>query len=146
MDRSTELRAGDEIERGPSSPRAPLAWIGVFLRGMAMGVAELVPGVSGGTIAFITGIYMELVQAIRGLTPSLALQAFRGEFLAAWHRGNLGFLAVLAAGMAVSVFGFASVVAWLLENREIHLWSFFFGLIVASVVTELRWRLLGLTF
>lgn len=127
--RLTEPGAGS-----PARPsRGPLAWIGVYLRGMAMGVAELIPGVSGGTIAFITGIYVELVRSIRSLQPGLLVQAFRGRIRWAWEEGNLGFLAVLGVGMVSSIFGFAAVVSWLLENREIHVWSFFFGLILASV-------------
>jgi putative membrane protein len=101
---------------------------------MAMGVAELIPGVSGGTIAFITGIYVELVRSIRALDLALARQALRGRIRRTWEEGNLGFLAVLVVGMATSVFGFAALVAWLLENREVYVWAFFFGLIVASAL------------
>jgi len=117
-----------------TTPRGVLGWIGVYLRGMAMGVAELVPGVSGGTIAFITGIYVELVRTIRKLDPALAMELIKGRVARAWRQGNLGFLMALGVGMATSVFGFAAVVAWLLENREVHVWAFFFGLIVASAL------------
>jgi putative membrane protein len=123
----------ETLDAHPPS-RGPLGWLGVFLRGMAMGIAELVPGVSGGTIAFITGIYVELVRSIRALTPALALRALRGDLPGVWRDGNGGFLGLLVVGMAVSIFGFASAVAWLLEHREVYLWAFFFGLIVASVL------------
>jgi putative membrane protein len=109
-------------------------WIGVHLRGMAMGIAELIPGVSGGTIAFITGIYVELVQAIRSFDGTLLNLALRGRFREVWERANLGFLAMLLVGMATSVVLFASVLAWLLEHREVWIWAFFFGLIMASVL------------
>ncbi len=99
-----------------------------------MGVAELVPGVSGGTIAFITGIYLELVATIRGLDHQWMLLVLRGQWREAWLRGNLGFLAVLLAGMGVSVILLAALVQWLFTHHEIYLWSFFFGLIAASVV------------
>jgi len=115
-----------------TTTRGPLEWGGVYLRGMAMGVAELIPGVSGGTIAFITGIYVELVKSIRALRAGLAVDVLRGRLARAWNEGNMSFLAVLGAGMVTSVFAFASVVAWLLANREIHVWAFFFGLILAS--------------
>ena len=108
-------------------------WVGVHLRGMAMGAAELVPGVSGGTIAFITGIYLELVRSIRGLDLGLLRLAASGRLGEAWRRGNLGFLGLLGVGMLTSVIFLASLLAWLLENREVHIWAFFFGLIVASV-------------
>ncbi len=98
-----------------------------------MGAAELVPGVSGGTIAFITGIYLELVRSIRGLEWSLVRLAVGGRPLEAWRRGNLGFLAMLGVGMLTSFVLFASMLAWLLEHREVQIWAFFFGLIVASV-------------
>ena len=93
-----------------TTPRGLLGWIGVYLRGMAMGVAELVPGVSGGTIAFITGIYVELVRTIRKLDPALAMDLLKGRVGGAWREGNLGFLAALGVGMATSVFGLAALV------------------------------------
>jgi putative membrane protein len=108
---------------------------------MAMGVAELIPGVSGGTIAFITGIYVELVSSIRALRPQVLVRGLQGRFRKAWEEGAMGFLTVLGAGMATSVFLFAGVVAQLLEHREVQVWAFFFGLIVASVVFVGRFAL-----
>ncbi len=98
-----------------------------------MGVAELVPGVSGGTIAFITGIYIELVRSVRRIGLPLARLVLKGRLREAWHEANLGFLIVLWAGMGTSVLSFAALVSWLLENRELQVWGFFFGLIAASV-------------
>ncbi len=99
-----------------------------------MGVAELVPGVSGGTIAFITGIYLELVRTIRGVNVALARLALTGRLREAWTRGNVGFILVLGAGMASGILALARIVSWLLEHRELEVWGFFFGLILASAV------------
>ncbi len=98
-----------------------------------MGLADLVPGVSGGTVAFISGIYDELVTTIAGLDRRL-LAAFRERGVrGVWQAGNLGFLAVLLAGIGTSVFAFAGLLHWLLANRPGELWAFFFGLVAASV-------------
>jgi putative membrane protein len=117
---------------GPRAGRGVRGWLAIFGKGAAMGVAELIPGVSGGTIAFITGIYVELVDSIRRIDLSLLGPLRRGDFRGLWTQANAGFLGVLGLGMAVSVFGLASLVAWLLEHRPLELWGFFFGLIVAS--------------
>lgn len=99
-----------------------------------MGLADLVPGVSGGTIAFISGIYDELVATIAGLDRRLLGALRERGVLGAWQAGNLGFLAVLLAGIGTSVFAFAGLLHWLLANRPAELWAFFFGLVAASVV------------
>ncbi|CAN5623209.1 DUF368 domain-containing protein [soil metagenome] len=120
-----------EVDR-PAAPREPGGWLGVYARGFAMGVAELVPGVSGGTIAFITGIYLELVRSIRGIGFRLLRLVGQGRVREAWREGNLGFLMVLGAGMGTAIVLLARIVGWLLENRELQVWGFFFGLILAS--------------
>lgn len=99
-----------------------------------MGLAELVPGVSGGTIAFITGIYLELVGAIRGAGEALLRDLPRWDVAGAWKRANAPFLLVLGAGMGTGILSLARIVSWLLENRELQIWGFFFGLILASVL------------
>jgi putative membrane protein len=99
-----------------------------------MGIAELVPGVSGGTIAFITGIYIELVRSVRRIGPHLLRLLLRGRIREAWVDGNLGFLILLWTGMGTSVLTFAWLVSWLLEHRELQVWGFFFGLILASAL------------
>ncbi len=99
-----------------------------------MGLADLVPGVSGGTIAFISGIYDELVATIAGLDRRLLGALREGGVRGAWQAGNLGFLAVLLAGIGTSVFAFAGLLHWLLANRPVELWAFFFGLVAASVL------------
>jgi putative membrane protein len=122
----------------PRERRGLLAWAGVVGRGGAMGVAELVPGVSGGTIAFVTGIYLELVGAIRAVDAAFLRLLVRGRLAEAWRHVNAGFLLALALGMGAAVVGLASTIEWLLRAHEILLWAFFFGLILASVVHVAR--------
>lgn len=99
-----------------------------------MGVAELVPGVSGGTIAFVAGIYEELITSINNVHPSL-ISVWRKEgFKAFWLKLNGNFLIALFVGMLISIFSFSKLITWLLENKPIPLWSFFFGLVLASVL------------
>ena len=107
---------------------------GVFARGLAMGVAEAVPGVSGGTIAFITGIYDALVRAIGSFAAVSPRTLLAGGWRGVAQRHQLPFLAALAAGMVVSFLAVARVIEHLLEARGPALYGFFFGLIAASVV------------
>ncbi len=107
--------------------------LGLALRGVAMGAADVVPGVSGGTIAFITGIYQELLATISNLNLGL-LKTWKNEgFKAFWKKGNFGFLLPLFVGIIISIASLAVFIEYLLEHHPIQLWSFFFGLIVASV-------------
>jgi len=122
-----------------------LAWFGVLVRGMAMGLAELVPGVSGGTIAFVTGIYYELVSSLSSFRVGSAVILYREGIPGFWRAHNLGFLLVLAAGMLISIAAFARLFEYLLDTVPTLVWAFFFGLIVASIVQIGRrrpWRLL----
>lgn len=105
----------------------------LFFKGMAMGAADVVPGVSGGTIAFITGIYEELINSIRSVDLTALQLLTKGKFKELWAHVNGNFLLVLIAGIGVSVLSLSRVVLWLLENQPILLWSFFFGLILASI-------------
>ena len=110
----------------------------LFLKGLAMGAADVVPGVSGGTIAFISGIYIELINSIKSLNIK-ALQVLRDQGLAAaWRHINGNFLAVLLAGIFTSLFSLAQVMQYLLAQYPLPLWSFFTGLIVGSVIYLLR--------
>ena len=105
----------------------------LLLKGAAMGIAEAIPGVSGGTIAFITGIYEELLHTIKSFTPSAIGKVFKdpNDF---WTTINGNFLLFLISGMiggiVIGVFG----ISHLLEHHQILLWSFFFGLVLASAV------------
>tara|TARA_R110001592_G_scaffold363155_1_gene680791 strand:+ start:65494 stop:66462 length:969 start_codon:yes stop_codon:yes gene_type:complete len=105
----------------------------LFLKGMAMGAADVVPGVSGGTIAFITGIYEELIESINRINLE-ALRTLRKEgFAKAWEYVNGWFFVPLFLGIGVSIVSLAKGISWLLENQAVLLWSFFFGLVFASI-------------
>ena len=106
----------------------------IMLKGIAMGAADVVPGVSGGTIAFISGIYEELLGSISNINLKL-LKTLREEGLKqAWKQANGNFLAALLTGVFVSIVSLAKVISWLLANHPILVWSFFFGLVLASVI------------
>ena len=110
----------------------------LFLRGMVMGAVDLVPGVSAGTIAFITGIYVELVNSIKAFNlQALKILTAKG-LVATWKHLNGNFLVLLIAGILVSLFSLAGVMKYLLTNYPLPLWSFFIGLIIASVIFLLR--------
>ena len=106
----------------------------IVLKGMAMGAADVVPGVSGGTIAFISGIYQELVETISGLNLTLLEILKKEGFLAVWNKGNFSFITSLFIGILISVFSLMKLVHFLLENHPIKLWAFFFGLVLASIL------------
>lgn len=110
-----------------------LEYLVISLKGIAMGAADVVPGVSGGTIAFISGIYEELITSINNIKPSLLVTLRKDGFKTFWKEINGNFLAALFTGIFISLFSLAALVSWLLENQPILLWSFFFGLVLASV-------------
>lgn len=116
---------------------------GVFIRGFAMGIAEAVPGVSGGTIAFVTGIYAELVASIASFSHTSAATLLRDGWRAFGRRHNLGFLVVLGAGMALGLPVALVLVVGFLESHRVYAMGFFFGLISASVFhvgRQSNWR------
>lgn len=125
---------------GAGARRGPLEWLAVVLRGMAMGIAELVPGVSGGTIAFVSGIYEELVGTLAGLRPASVGVLWRHGWRHFWQSHNLSFLLALGLGMVLAVVSFARLLEWLLDTVPVLVWGFFFGLIAASVVQIGRHR------
>ncbi len=109
-------------------------YIIITLKGLAMGMADVVPGVSGGTIAFISGIYEELLTSISNINLSL-LKTLKNEGIKqAWKQLNGNFLASLFLGIAISIVSLAKVISWLLIHKPILLWSFFFGLVLASII------------
>lgn len=98
-----------------------------------MGAADVVPGVSGGTIAFITGIYEELIESINRINIH-AIKTLRKDGLgAAWNYINGWFFVSLFIGIGISILSLAKGITWLLENEPVLLWSFFFGLVFASI-------------
>lgn len=103
----------------------------LYAKGIAMGAADVVPGVSGGTVAFITGIYDELLRSLANFPQAIGL-LLRGRIAAAWQAANATFLLVLLAGILTSVLSLARLITYLLAEQPIPVWSFFFGLIVVS--------------
>ena len=106
--------------------------LGIYIRGVAMGAADVVPGVSGGTIAFITGIYEELIDSIKSFNLSAIKTLFRDGPLAFWQSINGNFLAVLFLGIVTSIISLAKIITVLLDEQPLLIWSLFFGLIAAS--------------
>ena len=111
---------------------------GIFARGLLMGAADIVPGVSGGTMAFITGIYDTLLDSLRSVDLHFLRKVAGGQFVDAWQHINGGFLLALLAGIATSIFSLARLISWILLHYPVPLWAFFFGLILASALTLLR--------
>ncbi|MBQ9398315.1 MAG: DUF368 domain-containing protein [Bacteroidales bacterium] len=107
----------------------------VALKGFFMGAANVVPGVSGGTIALITGIYKEIIEALNSLMEKETWQAlFHGDFKRFWKQVHGTFLLWLAIGVVLSVFSLAKLMTYVLEHHPVQTWAFFFGLIVASAI------------
>jgi putative membrane protein len=113
-------------------------FFGIFLRGLAMGAADVVPGVSGGTIAFITGIYSELLHSLSRFNLQLITTLKNQGIKAAWQHINGNFLLSLGLGIIVSIVSLARLVTSLLASHPLLVWSFFFGLILASSIFVLR--------
>lgn len=135
----------DTMPSGLEKPRQTLSsYLRLGLKGFCMGAADVVPGVSGGTMAFILGIYEELIAAIRSIDGAFLRLLLRGRIREALHRVSWPFLAAVGGGILCAVFSLARVLSWLLQNEPVLIWSFFFGLIVASVFTVSRrikiWR------
>jgi len=98
-----------------------------------MGAADVVPGVSGGTIAFITGIYEELIDTISNVNLQSLQLLLKGKVAAFWKEVNGNFIISLLTGIAISIISLAKLIAFLLEDHAIATWSFFFGLVLASI-------------
>jgi putative membrane protein len=113
-------------------------YLTVGIKGVCMGAADVIPGVSGGTIAFITGIYDQLVGSIASINAEAFRLILQGRFKAFWRHINGGFLLSLIAGIGVSVITLAGLMQMLLTTYPIQTWAFFFGLIVASSIFILR--------
>ena len=103
-----------------------------MLKGMGMGAADVVPGVSGGTVAFIVGIYEELINSIKSINTANLRLLFRGQFRSFWQGINANFLLSIVLGIGISIFSLAKIITYLLVNQPILVWAFFFGLVLAS--------------
>lgn len=103
-----------------------------------MGAADVVPGVSGGTIAFITGIYQTLLDSIKSFDKEALKLLFQFKLTELWSHINGTFLLVLLSGIGTSIISLSKLILYLLKNQPILIWSFFFGLIIASTVLVFR--------
>ena len=115
-----------------------LSGLGVYLRGIAMGAADLVPGVSGGTVALITGIYGRLISAIASVGIDILLLVLRGRIAEAYKAIDGNFLLLLAAGIGTAIVGFAAILNWLLLHYPLPLWATFSGLVLASALSLVK--------
>ena len=110
----------------------------LVFKGMAMGAADVVPGVSGGTIAFISGVYEELIATLNSINlNSLKTLKLQGVS-ATWKKINGNFLLALFGGILLSILSLSKLVAWLLHEEPVLLWAFFFGLVLASIIFVLK--------
>jgi putative membrane protein len=122
----------------------------LYIKGVLMGAADLVPGVSGGTIALITGVYRELLESINNFSLKKIKLLKNGRFKEFWNQINGSFLLSLFSGILSSILLLSRVLEWLINNEPIALWSFFLGLLTASILylikTELKYNLNSIFF
>lgn len=104
----------------------------LLLKGVGMGAADVVPGVSGGTIAFIVGIYEELLDSIKSINVNSLRLLFTFRIKEFWRAINGNFLLSVVSGILISIFSLAKLITYLLENHPVLVWAFFFGLVLAS--------------
>ncbi len=110
----------------------------LLVKGIGMGAADVVPGVSGGTIAFITGIYEELINSVKNIDIEALKLLLRLRLRLFWNRINGNFLLAVFGGILLSVFSLARLLEWLMQEHPVLIWSFFFGLILASAFVVTR--------
>lgn len=124
------------MQTTPTNERTIRDYMGLVLRGICMGASDIVPGVSGGTMAFILGVYEELINSIRTLGQPEFLQALvRFRFKEVFQILNWKFLLSIAIGIFTAVLTLSKGLEWLLLNQPVYLWAFFFGLVLASIYT-----------
>ena len=119
--------------------------VGIFLRGAAMGTADLVPGVSGGTVALITGIYPRLLAAVTAADAAAVRLLLKGQWLGLWRHVDGAFLLPLMLGIGSAIFALASTLKLLLETQPLLVWSFFCGLVLLSSLALIRTEMTKLT-
>lgn len=121
-------------------------YIMVAVKGLLMGAANVIPGVSGGTIAFLTGIYTELLESIKSVDGTAVKLLLTGRFGQFWKKINGNFLLAVGVGILVSIFSLAKLMTFLLETYPIQTWAFFFGLVLVSTIymikdlKDIRWQ------
>lgn len=113
--------------------RTPKDYAVLVLKGIGMGAADVVPGVSGGTIALIVGIYEELVNSIKSVNLHALKLLFTFKFTNFWRQINGSFLLSVVSGILISIYSLAKLVTFLLENHPVMIWAFFFGLVLSSI-------------
>lgn len=123
---------------GSEPQRSFFSYISIAVKGLCMGAADVVPGVSGGTMAFILGIYEELLESIRSFDLTFLKRFFSLQWRAAFQHVSWPFLCALFLGIMTAIFSLARILGWLLENKPVLIWSFFFGLILASTLVISR--------
>ncbi len=132
----TTAENAQETAVSPTPKRTLKSYAGLTLRGMAMGASDIVPGVSGGTMALILGIYEELISSIRSIgRPEFLRPALRLQIKPALQALNWQFLLAVGLGILTAIFTLASALEWLLVHQTVYIWSFFFGLVLASAYT-----------
>ena len=130
------MELADEGQQAQENPLKKIKrrGVGLALRGFAMGIADVIPGVSGATIALITGIYDELLATIAGVNTNVARSFLGGRFLEGLQRVNAGFLVPLLFGVGLAFISFAKLITYLLKTHPAPVWGFFTGLIIASAL------------
>lgn len=121
-----------------SQPKTMRDFLAISARGFLMGSADVVPGVSGGTIAFVVGIYEALIDAINAVNLEFARRLLKGQWRAAFTDFPWQFLLALGIGIGVAVLTMAHFLSWALTHYETLVWGFFFGLVVASILVVLK--------
>ncbi|UCH13835.1 MAG: DUF368 domain-containing protein [Bacteroidales bacterium] len=120
-------------------------YLALFFKGAGMGAANVIPGVSGGTVALITGIFEKLIHSIKSFDLEAIKLLFTGKFRTFSKHVNLDFLIAVFAGIAVSIFSLAKLLDYLFNNYPVYVWAYFFGLILASIYfvgkTISRWHI-----
>lgn len=114
------------------------SYLFICVKGMGMGAADVIPGVSGGTIAFLTGIYSELIDSIKAVDLKAFKLLFTGKIGQFWKKINGWFLLSVILGILISFFSLARLMTYLMINHPTPLWAFFFGLIISSAIFILR--------
>jgi putative membrane protein len=123
--------------------KSPKEWLILYAKGLAMGASDVVPGVSGGTIAFITGIYERLINAVKQVNLANLKLVFEGKWRMVWKNIDGAFLVCLLAGVGTSFLTLAKLITSLLDSYPTLVWSFFFGLIIASTIfvgKQVKWK------
>ena len=110
----------------------------IFFKGMAMGIADIIPGVSGGTIAIITGVYEEFLSSLNNLDLNLFKSLIKGNIKVTWDKYNLSFLSTLLLGIITSMIILSHYITYLINEHPIPLWSFFFGLILSGIFVLIK--------